>query len=31
MPLVTHTPLALEIDRRDFTHRVTTSFTPVGN
>jgi len=25
MPLVTSTPMALKIDRRDFTNRVTTS------
>jgi len=31
MPLVTHTPMVLEISRRDLTNRVTSSFTLVGN
>jgi hypothetical protein len=31
MPLVTRTPMALEIDRRDLTNRVRTSFTSVGS
>jgi hypothetical protein len=31
MSLLTRTPMALEIDRRDLPNRVTTSFTPVGN
>jgi hypothetical protein len=28
-PLVTRTPMALEMDRRDLTHRVRTALTPV--
>jgi hypothetical protein len=31
MPLVILTPIALEIDHRDLTNRVTTPFTLVGN
>jgi hypothetical protein len=31
MPLVKGTSMALEIDCRDLTNRVTTSFTSVGN
>jgi hypothetical protein len=31
IPLVTLTPMALEIDGRELTNRVTTSFTWVGN
>jgi hypothetical protein len=31
MPLVTSTPMALEIDRRDLPNRVNTFYTLVGN